>query len=120
MSKLALNSVGFSAHDYAGFDLPTFGTRTRVLSDGSGDGNEVYQTGSVPRAQATFSGTMRSIEDVETLRAYNASKEIVQFVDWLGTAYSVVVDDFAASTSAPGLVWTYTMALIAVGPAVGS
>ena len=118
MSKLELNDVGFSAHDYAGFDLPQFGTRTRVLSDGVSVGNEVYQTGSVPRAQATFSGTLRSYADVQTLRAYNVSKEVCEFVDWLGYTCSVVVDDFAASTAAPGLVWTYTMTLVEV--AVGS
>lgn len=114
-TRLSLGDVQLSAHDYAGFDLPSFGTRTRVLSDGYSTGNETYQTGSTPRRQALLSGVLVDYDDVSTLRGYNASKETITFADTVtGESCSVVVDDFSASTSVPDLTWSYQMTLLEV------
>jgi len=113
VSRFTLDGRPLRVRDFSGFDHPQFATLVRILSDGTSTANEVLQSGSVPRRQATVAATLRDRADVEALRALNLSKARVPFVDVLGDILDVVVLDLQVTSSAavPGH-WEYTATLV--------
>jgi hypothetical protein len=111
-SGFTLGDVTIWHDGFSGFAVPQFVTRTRVLSDGTSTGNEVVQSGAIPRRTATLSLPWLEDADYLTLRA--AAEAVTHL--WLVTpldSLTVYIEDFAPTAIFPGL-WSATVTLVAV------
>lgn len=95
---------------YDGFDRPPFATMTSILSNGTSSGDQLIQSGSLPRRQAGLTGTSYLSADIATLRGYSDSKEVVTFTDGDGDTFDVVVMEFSAKAHTG--CWDWTMLLV--------
>jgi hypothetical protein len=118
MITVGVVQLGVTTFD--GWNYPTFGSTVPILHDGTSVDNEVLQSGSVLRLRATVRGRTLDFQEIEVLRGYNASKEMVDFVDSeLGDSYTVVVLDFQYDRAIPFL-FAYTIDLIDMSDQAGS
>jgi hypothetical protein len=115
---ISLGSVTLTrVKDFGGWSYPQFGSLVKILSDGTTVDNEVLQTGAIPRAQASLSGLLSSYADVLTLHGYNASKEVVSFVEndaSVDDTRDVNVLDFVVVRQRPWL-WEYSLTIVDAG-----
>lgn len=107
-----IGSVTISVHRYSGWDYPQFGQVVSVLSDGTSVRNEVIQGGASPRRRAELSGALTSAGDIATLRGYNLSKEVVEFVHDSETLNAHVLDFSVARSRAHPWLYEYSISLI--------
>jgi len=110
---IEIGGVAVLYQRFSDWQVPAFATPVRVLSDGTTVDNEVLQSGAVPRQRATVNGWVQDFGDVETLKGYTASKELV-LVNDDGTMHSAVVLDLVLDRVLPGL-WSCTVTLLDFG-----
>lgn len=97
---------------FTGWNYPSFVSTHRRLDDGTGtSGNEVIQSGSLPARRSKVSGNSYDRTDMEYLRSYNATKELVGFTDDHGDIVTCIVLDFSEQQVWPGY-WKFDMELL--------
>lgn len=103
--------------EYSGFDRTGFARLIGVLGSGSSSGDEIIQSGALPLRQASLSGTLYTLADVDTIRGYSDAKDEHTFTDGDGVSRTVVVFEFTV-TAYTGR-WSWSMTLVET-EAVGS
>lgn len=110
-----IDPILIEAGGFSGFDLPSFVTPVRVLSDGTTPGpDEVLQSTGVPSRRAVIKGTLTSSTDCDQLRAYDQTKEVVVFTDGNGNTTNVRVLEL--TTDDYNDWWTFVAELYMVDP----
>jgi hypothetical protein len=98
----------FLVATYDGFDRPNTAQLVSLLGDGTGSGfDQVLQQGNSPFKQATLTGTLTSLADVNLVRGYYDSRDPVDFTDGDGDEHLVRILEFAAVAFTGW--WTFTM-----------
>jgi hypothetical protein len=105
---------------YDGFDRPNTAQLVSLLSDGTGSGSDqVLQQGNSPYKQATLTGTITSLADINLLRGYYDSRENLSFTDGDAQEHTVRILDFGAQAFTGW--WTFTLVLFEIAtPVEGS
>lgn len=89
---ITVGAVPILHRRFSDWTYPQFGSIIKVLSDGSSIDNETLQTSALPRLRATLSGWIQESADMELLKGYVATKEIVAVVDDAVSRDAVILD----------------------------
>lgn len=103
----------FYVEKFGGFNRPRFVSVVNLLGDGGAGPDQVLQSSGIPMRQATVTGWLTKQDDVDTIRGYDDSKEVVAFVDGNGNSTMVVLLELDTIDLTDR--WTFTMTLIATG-----
>lgn len=96
---------------YDGFDRPQSSTLVAILGTDDSRGDQVLQQGALYRRQARVTGMLFDIADVDLLRQYSDTKEVVIFTDGNARDYAVHVFDLSIRDFT--YRWEFAMQLVA-------
>lgn len=113
-AAISVGGVDVLTDAFSEWAYPRFGSLVGILSDGTSVDNEVLQSSGMPRRQATLSGWLQDRDDLDTLNAYNATKEIVSVVDADGETRDASILDLKVARVLPG-AWSCSITLVDYG-----
>lgn len=102
-----------SVGHHFGYDDPV--TRTQLIGDGDADvHNEVLQSGALGNRTAEYRLVVLDMDDINELRGYHASSEVVTWTTRFGTTHACVVTGCAVTETTRD-IWNVDLSLVEVG-----
>jgi hypothetical protein len=97
---------------YSKFAYPTHRSELKLIGNGTDAGNVVIQDSALPVRQATLSLLVETTGDVELIRGYEETGELVEFIDNAGLSRSVMVFSFTGNQRQGEDSWDVALTLL--------